>query len=70
VVLSGFVVIGQNDRKYFTQIHPSLRRFSRQSRTAWAGISAELTDQDIATAHRYAEASRESLARYERKGGK
>ncbi len=45
------------------------RRFSRQSRTAWAGISAGLTEDDIATAHRYAEASAEALARYEWKGG-
>jgi len=31
---------------------------------------AGLTEVDIATAHRYDEASREALARYERKGGK
>jgi hypothetical protein len=31
----------------------------------WAGISAGLTDADIATAHRYAEASAEALAKYE-----
>jgi hypothetical protein len=29
----------------------------------WAGIRAGLTEADIATAHRYAEASREALAR-------
>jgi len=34
-------------------------------RTAWARIRAELTDADIATAHRYAEASAEALARYQ-----
>jgi len=31
-----------------------------------AGIRAGLTEADIATANRYAEASREALARYER----
>jgi hypothetical protein len=37
-------------------------------RTVWAGVRAGLTDNDIAKAHRYAEASAEALARYDRKG--
>jgi hypothetical protein len=41
-----------------------------QFRAAWATIHAGLTDADIARADRYAEASAEALARYDRKGGK
>jgi uncharacterized phage protein gp47/JayE len=37
-------------------------------RTVWEGIRAALTEDDIAKAHRYAEASAEALARYDRKG--
>jgi hypothetical protein len=33
----------------------------------WEGIRAKLTEDDIARAQRYAEASAEALARYERK---
>jgi hypothetical protein len=36
---------------------------------AWARIHAGLTDDDIARAHEYAEASAEALARYDRKRG-
>jgi hypothetical protein len=36
-------------------------------RKVWEGIRAGLTGKDIARAHRYAEASSEALARYDRK---
>jgi hypothetical protein len=36
-------------------------------KTAWAAIRAGLSEDDIASAHRYAENSREALARYDRK---
>jgi hypothetical protein len=36
-------------------------------KTAWAPIRAGLTEDDIASAHEYAENSREALARYDRK---
>ena len=41
----------------------------RQFRTAWAQIRASLTDQDIVNAHRIAEISTETLARYGRGRG-
>src|SRR5258708_6181214 len=37
-----------------------------QIRIAWARIRGGITEEDIAEAHRYAEASREALARYYR----
>jgi hypothetical protein len=40
-----------------------------QFKVAWSRMRAGLTDDDIASAHRYAEASREALARYDRKRG-
>ena len=41
-----------------------------QFRIAWAQIRASLTDQDIANAHRIAEISTETLARYGRGHGR
>jgi hypothetical protein len=38
-----------------------------QFKAAWAPIRAELSEDDIASAHEYAENSREALARYDRK---
>ena len=40
-----------------------------QFKEAWTTIRGGLTDEDIARAHRYAEASAEALARYDRKRG-
>ena len=39
-------------------------------KVAWARIRAGLTENDIAKAYEYAEASAEALARYDRKRGK
>jgi hypothetical protein len=36
-------------------------------KAAWAAIRAGLSEDDIASAHQYAENSREALARYDRK---
>ena len=36
-------------------------------KTAWTMIRADLSEDDIASAHQYAENSREALARYDRK---
>lgn len=36
-------------------------------KVAWAAIRAGLSEDDIASAHQYAENSREALARYDRK---
>lgn len=38
-----------------------------QFKVAWSRIRAGLTDDDIASAHEYADASAEALARYDRK---
>ena len=47
----------------------SLYDCKAQFRTAWSRIRAGLTDADIERANRYAKASAEALARYDRKGG-
>ncbi len=46
-----------------------LDQFGNVARFVGAGIRAGRTEEAFATAHRYAEASAESLARYDRKGG-
>jgi hypothetical protein len=48
----------------------SLDDCKRRFRAAWARIRAGLTDEDIARAHRYAEASAEALVLHDGKGGK
>jgi hypothetical protein len=47
----------------------SLDQCKARFRAAWESIRAGLTDQDIATAHGYAERSAEALAKYDRKRG-
>ncbi|MCK1324207.1 hypothetical protein IVA94_25615 [Bradyrhizobium sp. 156] len=46
----------------------SLDDAKAQFREGWQGITAALTEADIATAKGYAERSAEALARYRRKG--
>jgi hypothetical protein len=45
----------------------SLDQCKERFRAVWESIRAGLTDQDIATAHGYAERSAEALAKYERR---
>jgi hypothetical protein len=52
------------------QRHHTLDDCKAQFRAAWARIRVGLTEANIARAQEYAEASREALARYDRKGGK
>jgi hypothetical protein len=47
----------------------SLDHCKERFRAVWESIRAELTGDDIATAHGYAERSAEALARYDKRGG-
>jgi hypothetical protein len=62
--------LGSNVRcEPITSRFPALSCFAHFSKffTGRIGIRAGVTEEDIATAHRYAEASREALAKYDRR---